>query len=71
MIGLISLGAKRMGARSAGNPHAACDVEGAGNVAQVGILPTWLARQSSTLPLSSSEIEDGYGRKSCRGQQTG
>ena len=28
----ISLGAKQMGARSAGIPHAACDVEGAGNV---------------------------------------
>jgi len=25
-----------MGARSAGNPHAACDVEGAGNVARPG-----------------------------------
>ena len=32
MIGPISLEAKQMGARSAGNPHAACDVEGAGNV---------------------------------------
>ena len=37
-----------MGARSAGNPHAACDVEGAGNVAWSGCLG--LARQSSTLP---------------------
>ena len=34
MIGPISLDMKRMGARSAGNPHAACDVEGAGNVAR-------------------------------------
>src|SRR5262245_11471039 len=38
-----------MGARSAGNPHAACDVEGAGNVARSSDLP---ARQSSTLPTS-------------------
>ena len=38
-----------MGARSAGNPHAACDVEGAGNVARSGCLGQ-LARQSSTLP---------------------
>jgi RNA-directed DNA polymerase len=34
MIGPISLEAKQMGARSAGNPHAACDAEGAGNVAR-------------------------------------
>ena len=33
MIGPISLGMKQMGARKAGNPHVACDVEGAGNVA--------------------------------------
>jgi hypothetical protein len=38
-----------MGARSAGNPHAACDVEGAGDVARSEGLP---ARQSSTLPMS-------------------
>jgi len=38
-----------MGARSAGNPHAACDVAGAGNVARSQGLP---ARQSSTLPMS-------------------
>jgi len=31
-IGPISLGMKQMGARSAGNPHAACDVARAGNV---------------------------------------
>jgi hypothetical protein len=49
MIGPISLGAKRMGARSAGKPHAACDVEGAGNVVWTGVsVPQ--ARQSSTLP---------------------
>ena len=38
-----------MGARSAGNPHAACDAEGAGNVAWSGCLGQ-PARQSSTLP---------------------
>ena len=38
-----------MGARSAGKPHAACDVEGAGNVARSGCLGQ-PARQSSTLP---------------------
>jgi hypothetical protein len=38
---------KQMGARSAGNPHATCDVEGTGNVARSRGLP---ARQSSTLP---------------------
>ena len=36
-----------MGARIAGNPHAACDVEGTRNVARSKGLP---ARQSSTLP---------------------
>ncbi len=33
MMGLITLGKKCAGARSAGNPHAACEAEGAGNVA--------------------------------------
>ena len=49
MIGPISPEVKQMGARSAGNPHAACDVAGAGNVARSGCLGR-LARQSSTLP---------------------
>ena len=31
MIGLITLEVKCAGARSAGNPHAACDVAGVGN----------------------------------------
>ena len=31
MIGLINLEVKCAGARSAGDPHAACDVEGVGN----------------------------------------
>ena len=39
-----------MGARSAGNPHAACDVEGTGNVARSSGLP---ARQPSTLPVGA------------------
>ena len=34
-IGLITLEAKSAGMRSAGNPHAAFDVEGAGNVMQL------------------------------------
>src|SRR6266852_4281035 len=38
-----------MGARNAGNPHVACDVEETGNVARSSGLP---ARQSSTLPMS-------------------
>src|SRR6202171_1731750 len=48
-IGPISVGVKQMGARSAGNPHAGCDVEGTGNVARSSGLP---ARQPSTLPMS-------------------
>jgi hypothetical protein len=32
MMGLINLDTKCAGTRSAGNPHAACDVAGAGNV---------------------------------------
>ena len=45
-----------MGARSAGNPHAACDVEGTGNVARSSGLP---ARQSSTLPRRMSNARCG------------
>ena len=56
MIGPISPEVKQMGARSAGNPHAACDVEGAGNVARSGYLGQ-LARQSSTLP---GKPRDGF-----------
>jgi hypothetical protein len=36
MIGPISLDMKQMGARNAGNPHVACDVEGAGDVVWSG-----------------------------------
>ena len=35
LIGPITLDVKRAGKRSAGNPHAAFDVAGAGNVATV------------------------------------
>src|SRR6202035_5995590 len=48
-IGPINLGMKQMGERSAGNPHAAFDVEGTGDVARHRPKP---ARQSSTLPMS-------------------
>ena len=41
-----------MGARSAGNPHAVCDVAGTGNVARSKGLP---ARQSSTLLIGGIE----------------
>src|SRR6516162_5640123 len=51
-VGPISLGVKQMGARSAGNPHAACDVEGTGNVARSRGLS---ARQSSTLPVRGGD----------------
>jgi hypothetical protein len=44
-IGPISLDMKQMGERSAGNPHAAFDVEGTGDVARHQPKP---ARQSST-----------------------
>ena len=47
-----------MGERSAGNPHAAFDVEGAGNVARHRPNP---ARQSSTLPMSGV-WKRSYGR---------
>jgi hypothetical protein len=39
LIGLINLATKCAGTRSAGNPHAACDVAGAGNGATA--VPTW------------------------------
>ena len=35
MIGLITLGTRQTGKRSAGKPHAAFDVAGAGNVTMV------------------------------------
>src|SRR5271166_5257098 len=60
-IGPISLGMKQMGARSAGNPHAACDVAGAGNVARSEMLRPRPARQSPTLPTPRG-LETWHGR---------
>jgi len=45
-MSLISFYMKSLGQRSAGKPHAALDVAGAGNVLHV------VARQFSTLPMS-------------------
>jgi hypothetical protein len=47
------LGVKRMGERSAGNPHAAFDVEETGDVARHRAKP---ARQSSTLPNGHAQL---------------
>ena len=58
MIGPISPDMKRGGARSAGNPHAACDVEGAGNVARSNSSAK-PARQSSTLLMSGDGKRGG------------
>jgi hypothetical protein len=57
-IGPINLGMKQMGERSAGNPHAAFDVEGTGDVARHRPKP---ARQSSTLPMRG-KWKRSYGR---------
>jgi hypothetical protein len=73
MIGPITLDAKCAGARSAGNPHAACDVEGAGNGAtdsanrarrgkpwiQTSACPDGLPRQLSTLLLYCTRNQQG------------
>jgi len=48
-IGLINLDVKHAGERSAGNPHAAFDVEGAGNATRGLYILPGLARQHSTL----------------------
>ena len=45
LIGLITLDVKCAGARSAGNPHATCDVAGAGNQLTVRIVRHWSSRQ--------------------------
>ena len=45
---------KQMGARNAGNPHVACDVEGAGDVERSRYLGR-PARQSSTLPVRGGD----------------
>src|SRR5271169_2072820 len=51
---------KQMGARNAGNPHVACDVEGAGDVERSRYLGR-PARQSSTLPMRGM-WKRSYGR---------
>ena len=51
---------KQMGARNAGNPHVACDVEGAGDVERSRYLGR-PARQSSTLPMRG-EWKRSHGR---------
>ena len=63
-IGPISLDMKQMEERSAGNPHAAFDVEGTGDVARHRPTP---ARQSSTLRVSSEgwHVQQG---QTCRGR---
>ena len=75
MISLIILDAKCAGARSAGNPHAACDVAGAGDGAMVSSIrarrgkpwiqtracPDGLPRQLSTLPHICGTKVNGQG----------
>src|SRR5439155_18977456 len=51
---------KQMGARNAGNPHVACDVERAGDVERSRYLGR-PARQSSTLPMRGM-WKRSYGR---------
>ena len=57
---------KQMGERSAGNPHAAFDVEGTGDVARHRPKP---ARQSSTLPVRDGDgnapIYSAFGLSQC------
>ena len=48
MIGPITLGVKQTGERSAGNPHAAFDVAGAGNVAWLRYCDTRRRKGEST-----------------------
>jgi len=50
---------KQMGARNAGNPHVACDVEGAGDVERSRYFGR-PARQSSTL------LKDNHGGRTVR-----
>src|ERR1700694_2896830 len=58
-IGLISLDMKQMGERSAGNPHAACDVAGAGNVARSRYLGR--SRRASPRPYRRRGLETWCG----------
>src|SRR5919112_5388858 len=58
--GPISLGMKQMGARSAGNPHAACDVAGAGNGARTNTRPSQRASPRPYLREAGGEIPPAY-----------
>jgi len=78
MIGLINLGTKCAGTRSAGNPHAACDVAGAGN--GITIIPSrarkgkpWIQTRAvltgyraSSRPYHSQLIRFGLDGKVCQ-----
>lgn len=69
MIGPITLNAKQTGKRSAGKPHAAFDVAGAGNVAMVvgmrskakamGLPPTPTVRACSRPYLRGGSVSNG------------
>jgi hypothetical protein len=48
MISLITLAVKSIGERSAGNPHAAFDVAGTGNVEQAIVVILALANESAS-----------------------
>jgi hypothetical protein len=77
MIGPITFDAKCAGARSAGNPHAACDVAGAGNGVtdlsiwarrgkpwiQTSECPAGLPRQLSTLPFKPRSALNRYDKR--------
>ena len=56
-IGPISLDVKQMGERSAGNPHAAFDAEGAGNVARSKLFG--LNRRASPRPYHGRALNRG------------
>jgi hypothetical protein len=71
MIGLITPGMKQTGKRSAGKPHAAFDVAGAGNVTMVAGLrslakamelpPAPTVRAPALDPTDKRSVETGYG----------
>ena len=59
MIGLITLDTKQTGKRNAGNPHAAFDVAGAGNVAMAaGLRATAKAVETSPEPKVCAPVLD-------------